>query len=186
MRLFSGAYSIKWMMIGVTNRHDFTSFARRTPSGTFTDSTLQQFREMVQLNQPGSEMIVKNDVFCSKHVFQNSLRRFRSDKKQDQSREIRDTVRLSSLWDSQIRLTNENVFEEIFFINRPLISMGAKIDFVYVDDTSCANEFSLPLISVLYRSDSGSVHTVSWGILKPEQQSLSPISSHSFSNGIQR
>ena len=81
VRLFSGVYSIKWMMIGLSHSHDFTSFPRRTPHGTFTDATLQQFREMVQRNQPCSEMIMKNDVFCSKHVFQNSLRQFRSDKR---------------------------------------------------------------------------------------------------------
>ena len=114
VRLFSGVYSIKWMMMGLSHSHDFSSFPRRTPRGTFTDETLQRFKEMVQQNKSCWEIVMKNDVFCNKHVFQNALKDFRSDKKLDQTREIRDTVRLSSLWDSELRLTNDNVFEEIF------------------------------------------------------------------------
>ena len=38
--------------------------------------------------------------------------------------------------------------------------------FVFVDDTSCSNDFSLHLVSVLCRDLSNTIHSVAWGVLK--------------------
>ena len=37
---------------------------------------------------------------------------------------------------------------------------------VFMEDTSCTNEFALPLVAVLCRDDSETVHCVAWGIIK--------------------
>ena len=166
VRLFSAIHSVKWVLMGVSHSHDFTTFPRRMPRGTFTASTIARFQEMVQQHVPCAEIKMKNDVLCNKHVFQNSVRSIRMDKKIEQTRELRDVSYSSSLWNSELHLTQENIFEEMFLINRRLIAKRLKVDLVFVDDTACTNQFSFPVISTLCRSDCGSVHTVAWGFLK--------------------
>ena len=115
VRLFSGVYVVKWVMMGVSHSHDFTSFPKRMPRGTFTESQIDRFKEMEQQNKSCAEIIMQNDVFCRKHVFQNAMRSFRADNKLNQTRELRDAARSSSLWNSELHLTRDNVFEEMFF-----------------------------------------------------------------------
>ena len=109
---------------------------------------------------------MKNDVLFNKHVFQNAVRSVRVDKKFDQTRELRDVASSSTLWNTELHLSHENVFEDMFFINRRLIAKRLNVDLVFVDDTSCTNQFSFPVISAICRSECGSVHTVAWGFLK--------------------
>ena len=35
-----------------------------------------------------------------------------------------------------------------------------------MDDTSCTNEFAFPMVSILCRDDSDTVHCVAWGVIK--------------------
>ena len=58
------------------------------------------------------------------------------------------------------------MFVEAFFANAVLASKHFPVDFVYLDDTSCANMFSLPLVCVLSRDASSNVHTLAWGVIK--------------------
>ena len=166
VRLFSAINAVKWVVMGVSHSHNFSTFPRRMPRGTFTDTTIPKFEEMVRQTTPCSEIVMKNDVFCNKHVFQNAIRSVRVDKKEEQTRELRDAARSSTLWNYELHLYLYNVFEEMFFINRPLISKRLHVDFVYVKDTSRTNQFSFPVISTLCRSECGSVHVVAWGFLK--------------------
>ena len=166
VRLFSGVFSVKWVMMGTSHSHDFQSFPKRMPRGTFSDETLKRFEEMICQNKGFFEVAFSNNVLCNKHVLQNALRPFRLNKKAEQTRELRDAVRASDLWNSEIHMNLENVFVDMFFVNRRLLSKRMKVDFVFVDDTACTNVFSFPVISVLCRSDSGSIHVVAWGFLE--------------------
>ena len=121
---------------------------------------------MIKQNKTSTEIAMDNNVLCNKNVLHNALRPFRSDKRVDQTRELRDTVRSSDLWNSRIILNSDNIFMEMFFINRHLLSMRMKVEFVFVDDTACTNVFAFPLIAVLCRSDSGHVHAVAWGFIR--------------------
>ena len=166
VRLFSGVYTVKWVLMSLSHSHGFATFPRRMPRATFSSATLARFAEAVEQNKTCAEIIMENNVLCNKHVFQNAVRSCRGDKKREQTRELRDAAHFSTLWNSELHLTSENVYEEMFFVNRHLISKGLSVDLVFVDDTSCTNTFSLPLISTLCRSECGSVHTVAWGFLK--------------------
>ena len=35
-----------------------------------------------------------------------------------------------------------------------------------MDDTSCTNEFGFPMVSILCRDDSVTVHCIAWGVIK--------------------
>ena len=150
----------------LSHSRGFASFPGRVPRSTFSEQTLERFEEMVGQNKTSTEIAMANDVFCNKHIFQNAMRPFRCEKRADQAREIRDTIRSSNMWNSEIHLANDNVFEAMFFVNRQLVVKGVQIDVVYVDDTSCTNVFHFPLIAVLFRTDSGTVHNVAWGFLR--------------------
>ena len=93
-------------------------------------------------------------------MFQNALRSVRRDLGTDQCRDLRNTVAASSLLSSVIHLTSDNVFLEAFFTNTALASKCIDIDFVYIDDTSCTNVFSLPLMAVLCRDAASRIHTL--------------------------
>ena len=76
-RLFTGVYSMKWVMMGLSNCHGFSSFPQRVPRLMFSAPTLQRFAEMVGQNKSNAEIAMENDVFCNKHVLQNAMRPFR-------------------------------------------------------------------------------------------------------------
>ena len=65
-----------------------------------------------------------------------------------------------------IHLNSDNVFVEAFFVNCVLVARRLGVVFVFVDDTSCSNDFCLPLISLLCRDWSNAVHSLAWGVLK--------------------
>ena len=157
VRLFTGVYPAKWAMMGLSHSHGFASFPGRVPRSTFSEQTLERFEEMARQNKSSAEIAMANDVFCNKHIFPNTMRPFRDEKRADQAREIRDAARSSDLWNSEIHLANDNVFEAMFFVNRQLIAKGVQIDVVYVDDTSCTGplqfrKFTIPqlLVSIPY------------------------------------
>ena len=99
-------------------------------------------------------------ALCNGDVFQNVLRPVRATLGADQCRDLRNAASSSSLWSSSINLTRENVFVEAFFTNSAIVSKSFVVDFVYLDDTSCANVFSLPVVCVLCRDASSQIHTV--------------------------
>ena len=84
----------------------------------------------------------------------------------DQARSLRNAVNDSKVWSSEIHLNRDNVFIEAFSANSVLVSKRLHVMFVYVDDTACSNTFSLPVITVLCRDLSNTVHAAAWGILK--------------------
>ena len=92
-----------------------------------------------------------HNVLCSKDIFQNAVREARANAKADQARAVRDTVKKSTIWTSEVHIDADNVFVEAFFVNSVLLAKRLKVEFVYVDDTSCSNDFYLPVISVLCR-----------------------------------
>ena len=54
------------------------------------------------------------NVLCNKGVFQNAVRRARAAARSEQARSLRDAVRESNVWSSEIHLNAENVFVEAF------------------------------------------------------------------------
>ena len=48
IRRFSGVDRIKWILMGVSHCHDFSSFPPRVPRSTFSADTLDTFARMVQ------------------------------------------------------------------------------------------------------------------------------------------
>lgn len=158
IRLFSGVYSIKWIMTSNSHCHGFDVFPERMPRSTFSQETLCRFQRMINENQPCAEIKIQNEVLCTKNTYQNATRRFRAEKNTEQARELRDVAGSSSLWHTEVCLSKECVFIEAYFANSELLSKGVSCDFTFVDDTSCTNSFSFPVVAVLCRCDSGLVH----------------------------
>ena len=131
-----------------------------------TQSVLDQFNDMISSGRACRDIEMSHNVLCSKHVLQNALRKARAEARQDQARAIRDLAGMSRTWSSEIRLDTDNVFVEAFFANAVLVARRLVVKFVFVDDTSCSNCFSLPLVSVLCRDRSNTIHSVAWGVLK--------------------
>ena len=104
------------------------------PRGTFSDPTLKHFEEIVSPNKGCFDIAFSNNVLCNKHTFQNALRSFRPNKKTEQTREMRDAVQASDLWNSVIHLNIDNVFEVMFVPNRRLLSKRMKVEIIYVYD----------------------------------------------------
>ena len=152
--------------MGTSHNHDYSSFPRRMPRNTFSAEMVIVFSEMVAMKATCTEIKMMNNVLCCKDVFQNAIRKARADAKADQARVVRDTVNKSTIWSSEVHLNSSNVFVEAFFVNSVLSAKRLKVEFVYVDDTSCSNDFYLPVISVLCRDMSNTVHSVAWGVLK--------------------
>ena len=67
VRLFAGVYSVKWVMMGLSHSHGFSSFPRRVPRSTFSAATLERFEEMARQNKSSTEIAMANDVFSNKH-----------------------------------------------------------------------------------------------------------------------
>ena len=51
-------------------------------------------------------------------------------------------------------------------MNSELLSKMVDIKVVFMDDTSCTNTFLYPLVSLLCRDQSNTVHVVAWSIVK--------------------
>ena len=166
VRKFPGAPKVKWVIVCVSHCHDFSSFPSRTPRNIFHASTVEEFNLEVRKNAVCGEIKMRHNVLCRKDVFQNAVRNTRALSKVDQARSLRNAVHESKVWSSEIHLNDDNVFIEAFFANSVLVSKRLQMGFVYVDDTACSNSFSLPVISVLCRDLSNTVHAAAWGILK--------------------
>ena len=121
---------------------------------------------MVAMKATTAEIKMAHNVLCNKDVFQNAIREARANAKADQARAVRDAVKNSTVWSSEVHLNSNNMFVEAFFVNSVLLAKRLEVEFVYVDDTSCSNDFYLPVISVLCRDMSNTVHAVAWGVLK--------------------
>ena len=143
-RIFSGVYSIKWIATSLSHSHRFDVFPTRMPRSTFSDATLQHIEAMIVTNKTCAEIRLENDILCNKFTYQSATRKYHQEKKAEQSRELRDFLPSSRLWNSEIRLSENNVFHEAFFSNAALVLSGVTVDFVYVDDTSCTNTFFVP------------------------------------------
>ena len=165
IRKFAGAEKLKWVIVGVAHSHDF-SFPSRSPRNTFHASTIEQFSSLVSQNVTCGEIKMRFNVLCNKGVFQNAVRRARAAARSEQARSLRDAVRESNVWSSEIHLNAENVFVEAFFANSVLVAKKLSVTFVYVDDTACSNTFGLPVISMLCRDSLNAIHAVAWGVLK--------------------
>ena len=50
-------------------------------------------------------------------------------------------------------------------MNAVLLARHLHVTHVYMDDTSCTITFRLPVVSVLCRDDSDTVHCVAWGLI---------------------
>ena len=121
---------------------------------------------MVLENRPCGEIRMKNDVLCNKDVMYNAMRGGLEEMRTDQSRALLDAAALSDVWSSKIQLTEDNIFQEAFFVNSALVSARLRVDHVYIDDTSCTNVFNFPLVSIVCRDDCGTLHCLAWGITK--------------------
>ena len=113
-RRFWGVDRLKWVMIGTSHSHTFMSFPRRLPRGTFTAEAKASFERMLAQNATCADIRMANDVLCSKHVYQNAVRDARGASKADQARALRDAVRASDVWTSEIHLDGANGFLEAF------------------------------------------------------------------------
>ena len=166
IRAFAGQWSIKWIIVCISHTHSFDVFPARMPRSTFSDGVVRLINDKVAENKTTAEIMKELDIVCNNDVFQNAIRRTRASSKEDQARRLRDTAAESKLWSSDIRLTGENVFYEAFFVNTKLLGTGLGIDFVFIDDTSCTNPFSLPVVALVCRDASRSLHVLAWGITK--------------------
>ena len=166
IRFFSGVDVIKWVLMCVSHSHTFTVFPPRMPRSTFPESVQGTIREMANRKVKTPEIKMEVGAVCNGDVFQNVLRSVRTALGSQQCRELRNAASSSSIWESVIHLTEDNMFVEAFFANAVLASKHFPVDFVYLDNISCANVFSLPLVCVLSRDASSNVHTLAWGVIK--------------------
>ena len=61
-----------------------------------------------------TEIKMTHNVLCRKDIFQNAVREARINAKADQARAVRDTVKKSAIWSSEMHLDADNVFVEAF------------------------------------------------------------------------
>ena len=166
VRFFPAVDIIKWVILGVSHSHTFSVFPPRMPRSTFPRDVMETIREMAARKVRTPEIKMAVGALCNGDVFQNALRPVRATLGADQCRDLRNAASSSTLWTSSINLTRENVFVEAFFTNSALVSKSFVVDFVYLDDTSCVNVFSLPIVCVLCRDASSQTHTVAWGVIQ--------------------
>ena len=166
VRTFSAAHKIKWVLMGVSHSHTFSSFPSRTPRCPFSQEVVASVKMMAASNNSCAAIKMKLGIVCSDDAFQNLLRNARRDAKAGQARALRDTVALSPTWSSEIHLSNTNAFVEAFFVNTTLIVKRLDVSLVFVDDTACTNMFTLPMLTVLCRDAAGQTHALAWGLLK--------------------
>ena len=152
--------------MGVSHSHSFNVFPSRMPRKTFSEDMMEEIREMAMKKTPTEEIKMRVGAVCNGDVFQNALRGVRKDICSEQCRALRNAACGSGLWSSEIHLTRDNVFVEAFFTNTALSPSCIDNDIVFIDDTSCANVFSLPLVSVLCRDHAQRVHSIAWGLVQ--------------------
>ena len=92
IRKFAGADKLKWVIVGISHCHDFSAFPSRMPRNVFNAAMIQEFNDMVSKGATCCDMVMKHDVLCSKHVFQNAVRNARAVARLDQARAIRDVA----------------------------------------------------------------------------------------------
>ena len=132
IRKFAGADKLKWVIVGTSHCHDFSAFPSRMPRNTFNAAMIQEFNVMVSKGATCCDIVMKHDVLCSKHVFQNAVRNARAVARMDQARAIRDVANKSKMWSSVIHLNSDNVFVEAFFVNCVLVARRLEVRlFVY-------------------------------------------------------
>ena len=168
IRVLRHADVIKWIIMGVSHNHGFSTFPNRVPRNTFNNETTCMVNEMVKQNRTAADIRMACGALCNKDIFQNALRRARWELRTDQSRSLRDAAAHSVIWSSEIHLTIDNIFFEAFFVNGALLAKRLLVTQVFMDDTSCTNEFSLPLVAILCRDDSDTVHCIAWGIVQKQ------------------
>ena len=122
--------------------------------------------DMAMQNKTNVEITMACSCLCSKDIFQNALRQARSDIRADQSRALRDAAAKSAFWSSEVNLSDHNVFYDAFFANQALVAKRLLVTHVFMDDTSCTNEFGFPIVSVLCRNDSDTAHCIGWCVIK--------------------
>ena len=62
IRKFAGADKLKWVIVGVSHCHDFSTFPSRMPRNTFTATTIREFNAMVSQGATCCDMVMKRDV----------------------------------------------------------------------------------------------------------------------------
>ena len=97
VRTIPNADIIKWVLMGVSHNHGFSTFPARMPRNTFTDQTKEAIHKMGLENRPCGEIRMKNDVLCNNDVLYNAMRGAREDMRMDQSRGLRDAAALSEV-----------------------------------------------------------------------------------------
>ena len=166
VRLFSGVDIIKWILMGVSHSHTFSVFPPRMPRSTIPDDVAERIKEMTMKKTRTPEIKMAVGALCNRNVFQNALRGVRKDILSDQCRALRNETSVSNLWSTEIHLTHENVFVEAFFVNTALSPSCIDNNIAFIDDTTCANIFSLPLVSMLCRDPAQRVHAIAWGVVQ--------------------
>ena len=137
IRKFAGADFLKWVIVGISQCHDFSAFPPpRTPRNTFSSTLICEFDGMVSHGATCCDIVMKHNILWSKHVFQNAVRNARAVARMDQARAVRNAANESKTWSSLIHLNSDNVFVEAFFANTVLVARELDVDFVFVDDTS--------------------------------------------------
>ena len=68
VRTIANADVIKWVLMGVSHNHCFSTFPSRIPRNTFANETKRSIRKMVLENPPCVEIRMANDVLCNEDV----------------------------------------------------------------------------------------------------------------------
>lgn len=116
VRVFAGVDKIKWIVMGISHSHDLASFPARIPRSTIPDELKDKLQQMVLDRRSCAYIKISNNVLCPNDIYQNAVRKARCLIKTDQARTLRDVVAESKLWESEIHLTDGNVFTEAFFL----------------------------------------------------------------------
>ena len=144
----------------------FVTFPVRVPRGIFTAASKEAISSLAFQSASTASIPLRNDILCGKNILQNAFRESRSTMRAEQARALRDAAMKSSVWSTQIHLASDNALREAFFVSTELLSKCPDIAVVFMDDTSCTNAFLFPVVSLLCRDESDTVHTVAWGIVK--------------------
>ena len=134
IRKFAGADRLKWVIVGISHCHDFSAFPSRSPRNVFPETLIREFNGMVSQGVTCCDIMMKHNVLCNKHVFQNAVRGARAVARMDQARAVRNVANESKTRSSLIHLNSDNVFVEAFFANGVLVARRLEVDFVFVDD----------------------------------------------------
>ena len=136
------------------------------PRNTFPDDVKEKIKEMAMNKTRTPEIKMALGALCNRNVFQNALRGIRKDILSEQCRALRNEANMSKLWSNEIHLTRENVSIEAIFMNTALSPSCIDNNVVFIDDTSCANVFSLTLVTMLCRDPAQRVHAIAWGVVQ--------------------